>query len=350
MDPSGAFSNVIASILSSTRPDAGSPEAAAAQVADSALAGPKPPLLGTEEQEFVQTYVLPALFVVIAKVEMARVVESGPFKDQPYYAPDKAGAKQLGVEVLASRYYHDNDYPDMPVRTYGGSSGDTYYHCAELVWNSAILAGFHVPMNKNSQVQNFYGFYNSANVLFDQCDRPKGVPDLATPKPEDSFKATNVFKDAKGNAFGLPGPRIGDLIVARRDQNDAGVRAPGHIALLHDTGTTPPTFLEAGVSVRESQYPLTTRAISGHDTRLVRLRNPDWRRIERWLTEGQEADDFKRYFKAKYPSDVKDKSYRGLFGLAVARISQALAADDSASGKKAKAQLTRLEEMLGVKD
>ena len=47
-------------------------------------------------------------------------------------------------------------------------------------------------------------------------------------------------------------------------------------------------------------------------------------------------------------SREKDKNYRGLFGLAVARAGLALAADDSADAKKAKAQLTALKKTLGL--
>ena len=318
-----------------------------ADVAASVLAGPKPPLLAAEQREFVQIYVLPTLLVIIANEETNRVVETGPFKDQRYYAPDNTGGKQVGVEILASRYYRNNGYADMPIRTYG-SKGGPYYHCAELVWNSAILAGFHVPMNKNPRVPEYYGFLNSANVLFDQCDRPGGVADLATPKADDSFKPSNVFKHAKGTPVGLPGPRVGDVIVARRDLNAAGERHPGHVALLHDAGTNPPTWIEAGVSVRtNAQYPLTTRAIAGHDTRLVRLRNPDWGRIEKWLAEGSKADDFRQY-NPRYPAGVKEKSYRGLFGLALARVDAALPVDNAQPAQLARTQLRRVQEICGL--
>ena len=350
MLPSDAFSSVIASVLASTPPDAGSPEAAFAAIAGAPLAGPKAPLLPADQRRFVQAYVLPPLLVLIAQAEIGRVVEEGPFKDQPYYAPDKTDGKQVGVEILASRYYHNNGYPDMPIRTYGASGGP-YYHCAEFVWNSAILAGFHVPMNRNPKVANYYGFLNSANVLFDQCDAPNGVADLAAPKPEDSFKAMNVFKDVNGNSVGLPGPRVGDVIVGRRDLNAEGKRHPGHVALLRDPQTTPPTWLEAGSAVRsDAKHELTTRGIGDdHDTRLVRLRNPDWARIERWLAEGSKAEDFGQYM-VRYPAGVKENSYRGVFAAAVAQVSTDLAADESANAEEARTQLSRLQQILGISE
>jgi hypothetical protein len=338
MEPSSAFSAVIASVLSSNPPAAGSPEAVFATVAGGALY-PRPPLLDSVLQRFVQAYILPRLHVMLARAEMQRTVTIEG-REQEYYAFEQPA----GVEVLASRYYRNNGFPDMPISTFGRTGGN--FHCAELVWNSAILAGFHVPMNKNPQVPQFYGFYNSANTLFDQCDR--GVPELATPAPADSFKDDVVFKDANGTPYGLPGPQVGDVLIGRHDASAAGLRSPGHAALLAVLGADSPTFVQAGVSVGEHDFPLNARAIHNHDTRLVRPRTPDWNRIERWLAEGAKPDDFTIYFQAAYPADAKEKSYRGLFGLAIARAEPALPAGDSASAKDARAQLNRLKTALAL--
>ena len=342
MEPSSAFSAAIASVLSSAPPADGSLEAAFATVTGGALEGPRPPLLDTALQRFAQTYILPTLHVVMARAEIERTVSIVGDRAYKYYDFEQP----TGVEVLASRYYRSNGFPDMPISTLGRSGGGKF-HCAELVWNSAILAGFHVPMNKDPKVQKYYGFYNSANVLFEQCNGQ--VAELATPAPEDSFKNDIVFKDASGKPYGLPGPRVGDVLIGFNNAMVADVRSPGHAALLAVLGPDSPTFLQAGASVGEHAYPLNARAIYNHDTRLVRPRTPDWNRIERWLAEGAKADDFKAYFKAAYPADAKEKSYRGLFGLAIARAEPGLPTGDSDTAKDARAQLNRLKQALGLK-
>jgi hypothetical protein len=341
MEPSSAFSAAIASVLSSTPPVDGGVEAAFATVKDKALEGPRPPLLDAVLQRFVQTHILPMLHVVMARAEIERTVNIVGDKEYQYYDFEQP----TGVEVLASRYYRNNGFPDMPISTFG-KSGGFKFHCAELVWNSAVLAGFHVPMNKDPKVPKYYGFYNSANTLFDQCNGQ--VAELATPAPVDSFTNNVVFKDASGKPYGLPGPHVGDVLVARHAASAEGVRSPGHAALLAILGPDSPTFLQAGASVGTHDYPLNAKAIYNHDTRLVRPRTPDWDRIERWLAEGAKPDDFKIYFQAAYPTEAKEKSYRGLFTLAIARAEPLLPAGDSDAAKDARAQLNRLKPLLGL--
>lgn len=350
MDPSAMFASVIDSVMAATPPDAGTAEAAMARVVGSAQGGQVPPLFNVAQQAFVLAYVLPRLHVLIVSVEMQRriaLTSDAGSADVAYYAPEKPGGKQIGVEVLASRYYHDHDFTDMPIRVYG-TNGGNIYHCAELVWNSAILAGFHVPMNKNAKVPGYYGFYNSANVLYDQCEH--GLAEVASPNAADSFKAATVFTDARGKAIGLPGPRVGDLILGRRKANDAGERAPGHLALLSDMSTAPPTFLQAGVTVGSGAYALTPSGINDdHDARLIRPRSPDWTRIERWLAEGSAPKEFARYFKASYPSSVAENSYRGLFTLAVSQAAIAIDAEAGPAAQNAKALVKQLQDMLAPK-
>jgi hypothetical protein len=213
-----------------------------------------------------------------------------------YYALDErvledgTPGKWVGVEIMASKYYSKQD-PKIMVRKLGGPGSATdgpYYHCAEFVWNSVFLAGWHVPLNRRGR---FSGYYISPNQLYSICT---SLSELSSPAPQSSFQQGTRFKDSGGcKVYGLSGPQVGDVLVARHRQADEG--RSGHYALLFSKD--PLEFIEAGASVEiTNEYELSVNTIGGHLSRIVRPILPDWDRINRWLRD-REGREFHEYYK-----------------------------------------------------